>query len=148
MPSGTYQKNSRDVLKREKEYYENNKERLEEQEINKYRELYNEEKNIKLEYIRNRYQNMSREDKRRLKNYHEAKKKKHKTFLFFFFAYHRNEYKILFFGQNNINKNLFHKCKHLINIDKADIRNIVVKISLVKKVYLNTLFGTEVMLIG
>ena len=60
MPSGTYQKNSRDVLKREKEYYENNKERLEEQEINKYRELYNEEKNIKLEYIRNRYQNMSR----------------------------------------------------------------------------------------
>ena len=75
MPSGTYQKNSRDVLKREKEYYENNKERLEEQETNKYRELYNEEKNIKLEYIRNRYQNMSREDKRRLKNYHEAKKK-------------------------------------------------------------------------
>ena len=84
MPSGTYQKNSRDVLKREKEYYENNKERLEEQEINKYRELYNEEKNIKLEYIRNRYQNMSREDKRRLKNYHEAKKKQHKKFLLFF----------------------------------------------------------------
>ena len=42
-----------------KEYYENNK----------YRELSNEEKNIKREYGRNRYQNMSREDKQRLKVY-------------------------------------------------------------------------------
>ena len=52
-----------------KEYYENNKERLKEKVRNKYRELSNEEKNIKREYGRNRYQNMSREDKQRLKVY-------------------------------------------------------------------------------
>ena len=45
---------------------------------NKYRELSEEEKNIKREYGRNRYHNMSEEKKQRLKehqkNYREAKK--------------------------------------------------------------------------
>ena len=50
------------VVKRAKEYYENDIERLREQVKNKYREL-SEEKNIKTEYWRNKYQNMSEEKK-------------------------------------------------------------------------------------
>ena len=45
---------------------------------NKYRELSDEQNNIKIEYGRNRYRNMSKEDKQRLKeyqkNYRESKK--------------------------------------------------------------------------
>ena len=36
---------------------------------NKYRELFEEEKNIKREYGRNRYNSMSKENKKRLKEY-------------------------------------------------------------------------------
>ena len=46
--------------------------------INKYRELYDKKRNIKREYGRNRYQNMSKEGNERLKkyqkNYREEKK--------------------------------------------------------------------------
>ena len=37
-------------LNRAKEYYQNNKERLKEQAKNKYRELFNEQKDLKREY--------------------------------------------------------------------------------------------------
>ena len=52
-----------------KEYYENNKERLQEQALLKYGELSNEEKNIKREYGRNRYGNMTEQDKQKLRDF-------------------------------------------------------------------------------
>ena len=75
-----YQRNREVTLNRAKDYYENNKELLRERERakNKYRELSEEEKNIKREYRKKRYHNMSEEDKKKLKkyqkNYREAKK--------------------------------------------------------------------------
>ena len=64
------------LLNRAKEYYKIA--RLREQAKNKYRELSDEEKDIKRGYGRNRYQNMSEENKQRLKeyqkNYCDAKK--------------------------------------------------------------------------
>ena len=68
------------ILNRAKDYYKYNKENLRERERakNKYRELSEEEKDIKREYGRNRYNNMSVEKKQRLKeyqrNYREARK--------------------------------------------------------------------------
>ena len=67
------------ILNRAKDYYENNKERLRVQARDKYRNLSEEEKNLKKrEYGKNRYHNMSEEKKIRLKeyqkNYREAKK--------------------------------------------------------------------------
>ena len=59
------------------------------QEINKYRELSNKEKNIKTEYGRNRCQNMSGENKQRLKEYqknYRKARKINKNFLSFFFT--------------------------------------------------------------
>ena len=55
------------ILNRAKDYYENNKELLRERERgkNKYRELSEEEKNIKTEYGRNKYHNMSEEKTKR-----------------------------------------------------------------------------------
>ena len=50
-----YQKCRKTVLNRAKEYYENNKEVLREKARNKYRDLSDEEKNTKREYGRNRY---------------------------------------------------------------------------------------------
>ena len=52
-----------------KEYYENNKERLQEQALHKYGELSNEEKNIKREDGRNRYGNMTEQDKQKLRDF-------------------------------------------------------------------------------
>ena len=73
-----YQRNRDVILNRAKNYYENDKERLREQERDKYRNLSEEEKNKKREYRKNRYHNMSEEKKQRLKeyqkNYCEAKK--------------------------------------------------------------------------
>ena len=54
-----YQKNRERVLNRAKEYYENNKERLRKKDRDKYRKLSEGEKNIKREYVKNRYHNMS-----------------------------------------------------------------------------------------
>ena len=51
------------ILNRAKEYYENNKEGFGKQARNKYRELSNEEREIKREYEKNRYHNMSEENK-------------------------------------------------------------------------------------
>ena len=61
-------KKNRDVIpNREKDYYENDKERLREQ--TEYRKLSEEEKNKKREYGRNRYRDMSKEKKQKLKEY-------------------------------------------------------------------------------
>ena len=75
----TYYQTNRDViLNRAKDYYENDKERLREQTRDRYRNLSEEEKNTKTEYGKYRYCNMSEEKKQRLKeyqkNYREAKK--------------------------------------------------------------------------
>ena len=66
------------ILKRAKDYYEDDKERLREQARDKYSNLSEEEKNKKREYGKNRYHNMYEEKKKRLKEYQkdycEAKK--------------------------------------------------------------------------
>ena len=66
------------MLNKAKEYYENNKERLRQQARNKYRELSREEKCINREHGINRYKNMPEENKQRLNeyvnNYRKAKK--------------------------------------------------------------------------
>ena len=56
-----YQKNKDLILNKAKNFYKNNKERLREQERDKYRSLYEEEKNKKREYGKNRHHNMSEE---------------------------------------------------------------------------------------
>ena len=78
----TYCQRNQDVrLNRTKCYHEN--ERLREQARNKYRNLSEEEKNKKREYGKNRYCNMSEEKKRRLKEYQkkyrEAKKSQYNS---------------------------------------------------------------------
>ena len=55
------------ILNRAKDHYENDKERLREQIIDKYRNLSEEEKNEKQKYGWNRYHNMSEEKKQGLK---------------------------------------------------------------------------------
>ena len=62
-------KKTKVILNRAKKYYHDNIEELREKPKNNYRELSEEEKNIKREYGRNRYNNMSEEDKQRLKEY-------------------------------------------------------------------------------
>ena len=74
----TYNQRNRDViLKKAKDYYKNNKERLREQASDKYRSLSKEEKD-KRKNRKNRYHNMSEEKKERLKeyqkNYRDSKK--------------------------------------------------------------------------
>ena len=51
----TYQRNRDVLLNRTKDYYENDKERLKRQAIDKYRNLSEEVKNKKREYGKNRY---------------------------------------------------------------------------------------------
>ena len=60
-----YQRNREVILNREKDYYENDKERLREQARDKYRNLSEKQKNKKREYGKNRYHNMSEEKKQR-----------------------------------------------------------------------------------
>ena len=64
----TYYQRKRDViLNRDKDYYENNKERLREQARAKYRNLSEEEKNKKWKYRKNRYDYVPEEKKKSLK---------------------------------------------------------------------------------
>ena len=56
-------------VKKAKEYHQKNKEKLQEKPQNKYNKLFNKENDIRKEYGRNRYRNMSEEDKQRLKGY-------------------------------------------------------------------------------
>ena len=73
-----YQRNRDVVLNRAKVYYENKKERFREQGKDGYKNLSEEENNMKREYGKNRYHNMSEQKQQRLKeyhqDYHEAKK--------------------------------------------------------------------------
>ena len=74
-------------MNRAKDYYKNNKEVLGDQARNKYRELPEEEKNMKREYAKKeekkRYDNMPEENKQKLKeyqkNYRETKKPEKKS---------------------------------------------------------------------
>ena len=78
-------KKQRKNIKQSKKYYENNQEVLREKARNKYTEPSDEEINIKKEYGNNRYHNMSKEKKQRLKeyqrDYREANKGKKSWFL-------------------------------------------------------------------
>ena len=65
MSETTYYQINREVIKRAKDYYENNKILLKERAKNKYRESF--EKNIKRENGKNRYHNMSEEKKKKTK---------------------------------------------------------------------------------
>ena len=118
-----------------------------EQAGNKCRELSNEEKNIKRTYGRNRYQNMSEENKQRLQEYQKnhCKKKKSTEKAFIFFSLHgvKMEQKALVFEKQCINKNAFHKHKHLIDINKVGIDNIVIssKFHVAKRVHFNMSLG-------
>ena len=55
-----YQRNRDVILNRAKDNYENDKEGLRRQATDKYRNLSGEEKNLKKEYGKNRYRNMSK----------------------------------------------------------------------------------------
>ena len=73
MSKETYYQKQRDViLKRAKDYHENDKERLREQAKSINKKLYEEEKNIKREYGRSRYHNVSKEKKKKLKEYQKT----------------------------------------------------------------------------
>ena len=64
MSGTTYYGRNRDViLNRAKDYYENNKELLRERAKNKYRELSENGKDVKRLYQRDRYHNMTAEEK-------------------------------------------------------------------------------------
>ena len=54
-----YQRSKPVILNGAKDYYENNKDELRERAKYKYRELSEEEKDVKRQYQRNRYHNMS-----------------------------------------------------------------------------------------
>ena len=63
-----------------KKCYENNKERLGQQARSKYKKVSNKGINIKQEYGRNRYRNMSEENKQRLiKEYEKTREDKKST---------------------------------------------------------------------
>ena len=62
-----YQRNRKTILNRAKKYYSDNNEVLKERAINKYRELSEEEKKIKIKYGRNRCHNSSDEKKQSLR---------------------------------------------------------------------------------
>ena len=70
----TYHQRNKDVmLNKAKDYYKNDKERLREQARNKYRNLSEEEKkNKKREHGKKRYHSMSEEKKQRLKEYQKV----------------------------------------------------------------------------
>ena len=59
-----YQRNRDVILNRTKDYYENNKERVSVQAIDKCRNLSEEEKNKKIEYGKYKCRNMSEEEKK------------------------------------------------------------------------------------
>ena len=64
------------ILNRAKEYYKNDKERLRKKARDKYRNLSEEDKNKGIEYGKNRYHNMSEEKKQKLKEYQKEYREK------------------------------------------------------------------------
>ena len=92
MSGATYYERDRDViLNRAKDYYENNKELLRGRAKSKYRELPENEKDVKRLYQRDRYHNMTTEKKQRLKDIKKItvrlKKQEHKIIDIFFLLY-------------------------------------------------------------
>ena len=78
-----YQRNRETVLNRANDYIKNNKKKLRKKVMNKYRKIFQEEKNVKREYGRNIYiyiYIISEEKNQRLKeyqkHYHEANQSK------------------------------------------------------------------------
>ena len=65
-----YQRNRETILNTAKEYYENNKDSITIQARNKYKELSDEEEEIRNKYGKNRYLNIPEENKQRLREYH------------------------------------------------------------------------------
>ena len=65
-----YQRNRKIMLNRAKNYYENDEERLVR---NKYKNLSEEDKEKKREYGKNRYHNMPEEKKQKLKEYQKRR---------------------------------------------------------------------------
>ena len=83
-----YQRNREMILNKVKEYDRNNRDELKVKTRNNYRELSEEEKDIKIEYGRNRYHNMSEEDKQRLKEYQKHyRRSRQKTLLFYLYFF-------------------------------------------------------------
>ena len=82
-----YQRNGDVILKRAKDYQENDKKRLKKQARDKDRNLSEEEKKKKREYGRNRYHNLSEKKKQKLKeyqkDYRETKKLKEEILTYF-----------------------------------------------------------------
>ena len=64
-----YQRNRETILNRAKDYYIDNKEALRKRAKNNYKELSEKDKNIKRNYGRNRYHNMSEEKTQKLKQH-------------------------------------------------------------------------------
>ena len=64
-----YQKNRNVILNREKNCYENDKEKFREKARDKNRNLSGRDRNKRKEYGQNRYHNMSEEKKQKLKEY-------------------------------------------------------------------------------
>ena len=82
-----YQENRKTILNRAKDYYENNKRKLlREKAKNKYRELSEKEKNIKREYERNWYKNMSEEKNKDWRNIQKIIEKLIETKKLWFFG--------------------------------------------------------------
>ena len=82
---------------------------------------------MKREYGRNRYHKMSKENKEKLKesqkNYRKAKNF-HRKFLSF--SLHCIKWKkVLIFAEDYVIKNNFHLSKKPINIDKVDIKKVM-----------------------
>ena len=92
-----YRKNREVILNKAKDYYENNKELLRERERERERGNKRQQQNIKREYGRKRYHNMSEENKKRLKEYQKIIMRL---------------------------KNVFHKCKY---INKSVLQNCYCK---------------------
>ena len=121
-----YERNIEAILNRAKEYYENNKEILKEQERNRFRELSEDEKIIKRENGRNRYYNMSQEKKQRLKKYRKKLLWSWKISIEsdWLFPLHGTKMEQNILGC--VNKYTFHKNVKPINTYEVNIRRIVI----------------------
>ena len=78
-----YQRNREVILYRARDCYRNNRDELKVKARDKYRESSEEEKDIKREYGINRYNNMSEEDKQRLKEYQREYRRSRQATSFF-----------------------------------------------------------------
>ena len=70
--------------KKQKKYYENNKDNLRQEAGNKHRDLSNEERDIKREYGRSWYRNFQEGEKQNLKEYQKNYQNLKKRYYFYF----------------------------------------------------------------